>query len=409
MGESGLASDRAIVSDRVVDVDIHGLVAPGEDVHLAWSDLTRGPDLVWTERNGGHWIAVNGDLIRTIYKDKVHFSNRDASLPVPPPEFRLSPANDDGLDHEEARAILAPYFRPQVVAGMAGQVRKLSAELVAKLAPRGSCEFMGEFALVLPVEIFLAMIDLPLADRPVLRALAEQMIRESEEDKRNAGFEAAARYLMEWLDRRAAKPGEDVLSAIATATFRGQPISRQRQLSLALNVLLGGLDSTASMTGFIMGALARDPASRQWFIDHPGQRRQAVEELMRRHGVVNNLRVATCDVELDGVTIRKGEHVYLINALHGLDPRLYPDPLKIDFSRKPQPNAVFGMGDHRCLGANLARMEIGVFLEEWLAKIPDFRIAKGETPVTRSGPVNGMEYLPLEWSPARGAASVSQD
>ena len=125
---------------------------------------------------------------------------------------------------------------------------------------------------------------------------------------------------------------------------------------------------------------------------------------MRRHGVVNNLRVANCDVELDGVTIRAGQHVYLVNALHGLDARLYPDPLKIDFTRKPQPNAVFGMGDHRCLGANLARMEICVFLEEWLARIPNFRIADGEIAITRSGPVNGMEYLPLEWDPTVAAS-----
>jgi len=382
---------------RIVEADIHALVEPGADVHEAWHDLSRIGDMIWSTKNGGHWIAVGGDEIRAIYRDTERFSSRNISLPVPPEAFRLSPSGDDGAEHEAARAIIMPFFVPKAIAPMKDTIRQWTRDLVRQIQPLGRCEFMTDFALVLPVEIFLKMVELPVEDRQDLRELAVGMIHEADEDRRNLAFAKTVEYLDKQIDLRIENPGSDVLSAIATSQWMGGKMDRGRALRLALNVLLGGLDSTASMTGFIMATLARDPEARRWFIANPTRRNQAVEELMRRHGVVNNMRTAKQDVEVGGVKVAAGEYVYLVNCLHGLDSRLYPDPLKIDFSRRPQPNAVFGNGPHRCAGANLARMEIAIFLEEWLDHIPDFRIAEGEQVISSSGPVNTMDYLQLEW------------
>jgi cytochrome P450 len=105
------------------------------------------------------------------------------------------------------------------------------------------------------------------------------------------------------------------------------------------------------------------------------------------------------DMEYRGLKLRKGEQVLLSKALHGLDERRFADPLTIDFRRPRQPHAAFGDGPHRCPGAPLARMEMRVFLEQWLEHIPEFYITPGEVPITSSGPVNGVLYLPLSWKP----------
>ena len=281
----------------------------------------------------------------------------------------------------------------------AGEIRDFAIKLIEDIKPRGRCEFQTEFGLVLPVEIFLKLVDLPASDRPKLRQLAEAITRDPDPMQRDKGFEDTSAYLREWLDRRRAQPGDDMLSAIATGSMFGAPISQDRAVRIALNVMLGGLDTVASMLGFIMLHLAGDAASRKWLCENPQRRARAVEELMRRHGLVNNLREAVADVEIDGATIRAGDHFYLVSALHGLDDAQFPNAMSIDLDRPPHPNVVFGAGPHQCAGASLARIEISIVLEEWLARIPDFRVPESEKARTHSATTNTMEYLPLEQNP----------
>jgi cytochrome P450 len=107
--------------------------------------------------------------------------------------------------------------------------------------------------------------------------------------------------------------------------------------------------------------------------------------------------VITHDFDYKGVSFKQGEQVLLSKTLHGLDERRYPDPLRVDVRRDVHRHAAFGDGVHRCPGSFLARMEMRIFLEEWLPRVPDFEVTPGETVRTSSGPVNGMLYLPLSW------------
>jgi cytochrome P450 len=123
----------------------------------------------------------------------------------------------------------------------------------------------------------------------------------------------------------------------------------------------------------------------------------AIEEFLRRYGIPNTARVITHDFEHNGVSFRQGEQVLLSKTLHGLDERRFPDPLRIDLHRDVRRHAAFGDGPHRCPGSFLARLEMRIFIEEWLARIPDFHVPEGASVVTSSGPVNGMLRLPLVW------------
>ena len=123
----------------------------------------------------------------------------------------------------------------------------------------------------------------------------------------------------------------------------------------------------------------------------------AIEEFLRRYGIPNAARVITHDFDYQGVSFKKDEQVLLSKTLHGLDERRFPDPLRVDLRRDVRRHAAFGEGVHRCPGSFLARLEMRIFLEEWLPRVPEFQVAAGETVRTSSGPVNGMLYLPLTW------------
>jgi cytochrome P450 len=174
-------------------------------------------------------------------------------------------------------------------------------------------------------------------------------------------------------------------------------MSPEMTFGMLANVIFGGLDTVAASLSFVTRWLAENPEPRKELARNPTMIPDAEEELYRRFGIPQTARVIAQDFVYKDVPFRRGEQILLSKTLHGLDERRYPDPLKVDFARKRAPHAAFGDGPHRCPGSFLARQELKIFLEEWLARIPDFRIKPGTTPVTSSGMVNGVLSLQLAW------------
>ncbi|MBV9996714.1 MAG: cytochrome P450 [Caulobacteraceae bacterium] len=387
--------------ERVFDFDFYHPPGAEQDVHLAWKRLHEvAPDIFWTPRNGGHWVATRAEDIEEIQLDHERFSHRMHHIP-----FNRATADDPSLplgvdppDQAPYRALIAPAFLPRVVSAVEASVREVAIEAIEGFLPRGECEFVSEFARVLPIVVFLRMVDLPLADAPKLLALTDDIVRSGSLERRTAATRAVKDYLGRWVDERTLKPGSDLISQIATAEIEGRPITRKEALSVSQLLMGGGLDTVASMLGFIALFMARRPEHRRELIDHPERYRIAVEELIRRHGLPNTARMITHDFVYKGVQFRQGEQIQIPNSLFGLDERKVADPMEVDFGR-PMPilHAAFGNGVHTCPGAVLARREIAVFLQEWLKRIPDFQIKPGTTPVTASGMVNTVRELHLSW------------
>jgi len=143
--------------------------------------------------------------------------------------------------------------------------------------------------------------------------------------------------------------------------------------------------------------LATDPAARRRLIDDPALIPNAAEEYIRRHGLTMTSRLIRQDVARKGVTMRAGEMLLVIDALAGIDERAWPDPMTIDYGRDTRGHDTFGNGPHKCVGEHLARMELAIFIEEWLKRIPDFRVEPERPAVTHAGPVIGMRQLGLRW------------
>jgi cytochrome P450 len=292
--------------------------------------------------------------------------------------------------------LITPAFLPQAIASLEEDVRSLAIELIDKLAPRGECEFVSEFAKVLPIVIFLRLADLPVTDREQLLEWAEWSVRGNVEERNESQHRLVA-YISKWVEKRKAQAGGDLVSLVANAQIDGKPISPERMFGMFIVVLFGGLDTVASMMGFIARFLAENPVHRRQLIEHPDLMISSVDELIRRFGVANTARLITHDMEYKGIQFKKGDQIQLPNSLFGLDERKFSNPLAVDLTRKPVIHAAFGNGPHRCPGSFLARTEIKVFLQEWLKRIPDFHIREGDKPRCGSGAVNGMLYLPLAW------------
>jgi len=389
-----------VPADRVVDFDYYNHVSGDDDVHLAWKRLHDGPDIVWTPHNGGHWIFTRFEDIKAVQMDHAHFSMRNTAAPYSPLNFK--PINLDPPESAPYRRLITPHFMPKQVDRLEGVARETAIKLIEGFIADGECDFIPAFAKILPVTIFLGLVDLPASDRARIQPYADQVTRGTQQERANAHRQMAA-YLSEKLDERIDNPGNDLFGQIIKSDVNGAPITREDLMSVCLLLLFGGLDTVASMLGFIARFLAMHPDHRRQLverIDDVPFIRHAVEELIRRHGVANTSRLVTMDYEYKGVLLLEGDIVQAPNPFAGLDDRVVPDPLTVDFSRKfPIPHAAFGNGPHTCPGAVLARREIEVFLQEWLRRIPDFEMA-GPARMA-SGAVNGVESLPLRWPSRR--------
>lgn len=177
-------------------------------------------------------------------------------------------------------------------------------------------------------------------------------------------------------------------------------MTRDEILGECTQVLVGGLDTVASMMGFIAAHLATNPALRHRLAAEPALIEKHIDEIIRRFGVAGPARQVAHDVVIDGVEMKAGDPVFLASALHGLDEQRWANPLEVDISRPSPATAfqTFGSGPHRCPGAALARNEIILFLEEWLKRIPDFELVPGSPIIAASGSVNGVLSLPLRWT-----------
>jgi cytochrome P450 len=276
-------------------------------------------------------------------------------------------------------------------------MRALTRRLVDELIERGGCEFQADISRRMPIYIFLTMMELPLADAAALLPAADWLTRDADPESFLRAMHTMMGYLQERIAERRARPGNDFIGRLLTAEVDARRLSEIEVLSLTANVMFGGLDTVVSSMGFFMNFLARHATHRQQLLREPELIPDAVEELLRRHGISNFGRMVARDIEFQGLPLRAGDLVLLPAALYNLDERKFTDPMSVDFRRPIKHHMAFGTGIHRCLGAQLARLELRVLLQEWLPRIPDFWIDDPAAVVVKSGRINGVRSLPLRW------------
>ncbi|HEX8446935.1 MAG TPA: cytochrome P450 [Sphingomonas sp.] len=389
-------------ADRVVDFDIYAPPGAEQDFFAAWLALQRrpGPAMLWTARNGGHWIATRGEVIRTLWADTESLSS--AVLSVTPglgTVMQFIPLQQDPPEHKPFRKAVMRGFASQFIVAIEPQVIDVARALIASLAGRDGCEFVAEFAEILPINIFLTLIGVPTEDRAMLRELGAQLTRPDGSMTVAQLCQAADDYLAPYVESRLAQPGEDMFSRILSVPIDGRPWTLDEARRMCRNLLFGGLDTVVAMVGFIMLHLARHADDQARLRADPALIPAAVDELMRRYASVSVSRNCVRDVAVDGIVLKTGDIVYLPSMLHNLDPDCFdaPDVVRFDRGLNPTRHSTMGQGAHRCVGAGLARMELVVVLREWLARMPPFHVDPAQAVRMKAGNVGACTAIPLRW------------
>lgn len=392
-----------VPAELEVDFDIYALSSKGEgDLHAALSAVQKtSPDIFWTPRNGGHWVVTRADDIEILQRDYARFSNRRVSVPPAPPQVPLAiPLELDPPRHAAYRRPLMAALQPSEVRGLSDKVREIAVAAIESFVARGSCEFVSEFAQVLPIHVFLDLVDLPRSDKDRLLPIVNRALRASSLAERMEGHQQIDGYLREVVRSRRIEPGTDLISAVVNVPIDGEKIAEDEAMRFSNLLLFGGLDTVAAMLSFIALFLARNPEDRKLLCSRLDDDRfldLAVEELLRRHGVAMTSRIVAQDTDYNGVALKEGDVIMPATPFVGLDERRIANPLAVDFGRSGVRHATFGNGPHACPGAALARREVKVFLQEWLARIPDFAIKTGSKVELESGLVLGVMKLELVW------------
>ncbi|MFC9841418.1 cytochrome P450 [Rhodococcus sp. NPDC127530] len=385
--------------DRIVDFDI--FAPPGIDNGLqeSWAELQKSDhSLMWTPRNGGHWIAISGQLLKEVFENHESFSSKCPFLPREAGEqYSFIPTSLDPPEHKPYRKVLNAAVGTASVRRIEGEIQTIAADLIDTLAAKGGCNFTKDFAEIFPIEVFLRLVDLPSTDAARLKYIGDQMTRPDGTMTMAEATDQFFEYLGPFIDERRANPGPDAISAVVQSSVNGKPLSQDECLKICGLLLLAGLDTVVNFLSFMMQHLAENPANRQRLVDNPELIDQATEELLRRYGVVSDARIVNGDTTLDGASLLDGDMVAVPTMLFGIDPKRAGCPMDVDFDRKDTEHLTFGHGVHHCAGSYLARYEITTTLRAWLARIPNFEVVPGEKVRHQSGIVGAVVGLPLQW------------
>lgn len=405
------AKHRAAVPDHVPpelirEVDAYALDGIEEGVHEAWKRVQQPgtPPLIWTPFTGGHWIATRGALIDEIYRSPDRFSSRVIWVPREAGEaYEMVPTKMDPPEHTPYRKALDKGLNLAQIRKVESDIRTVAVEIIESFAANGQCDFARDFAGIFPVKVFLTLAGLPMEDAPKLNLLANEMTRPSGNTPEEQGRSLAAAnkgffdYVAPIIAERRGGTGTDLISQMVNSEINGQPMPEDKALGLVSLLLLGGLDTVVNLLSFMMIYLARHPETVEELRSDPMKLQRGVEEMFRRFAVVSDARYVVADMEYYGTHLKAGDLILLPTALHGLDDTQHEDPMKVDLSRRNVTHSTFAQGPHRCAGMHLARLEVMVTLQEWLARIPRFALKEGAAPIYHAGIVAAVEDVPFVW------------
>jgi cytochrome P450 len=208
-------------------------------------------------------------------------------------------------------------------------------------------------------------------------------------------------YLEAQLTERTERPtgADDLLSYLVDAELDGAPLSRKHKLGAAFLVLIAGADTTWSAIGASIWHLAAHVEDRERILAEPKLLDTAAEEFLRAYAPVTVGRITVDDTEVHGCPVNRGERVVLPFGAANRDPDVFDDPDEVVIDRRRNRHLTFGSGAHRCLGSNLARLELRIALEEWLRAMPRFRLAAPDTVEWSGGQTRGPERVDIDVEP----------
>ena len=396
------------VTDWATDFD-HGDPEYNANIHRIWSDLkASGCPIAHTERYGNVWLPLTHEMVHEIAYDTDHFSSQGVvvgqvkpsqeELAIPAPIGAAPPITSDPPFHAGARRVLLPAFAPKQIDPLRSKMKAMCNKLIDQMGDREFIDAAVEYSQHIPVLIIAEMLGLPLEDADRFRGWVNLIlgeIGESRDDDRLARFQEFEAYLTSHIEDRKVNPKDDLMTFLVQAEMDGQPLTDQHVFGTVLLVLIAGIDTTWSGIGSSLWHLATNSVDRRRLSENKDIIPQAVEEFLRAYAPVTMARLVKDDHAFHGVTMKKDDWVLLPFPAANRDETQFENANEVDIDRTENRHAAFGLGIHRCIGSNLARLELNVAVETFLERFPDFELNLDEKVTWSTGQVRGPRNLPF--------------
>jgi cholest-4-en-3-one 26-monooxygenase len=391
--------------------------------HEAWTQLRRESPVHRFELEGydPFWAITRYEDVARISRQPRLFLNAprlvfsSKRFPVPrPEEVARSLLNMDPPEHGRYRSLVNRRFTPHALSFLRPHVEALSARIVADVSRRlvggvtdvEECDFVADVAARLPLAVILELLGVPHDDWELVFDWTNQVIAPGEPDYRRGAtvVETAERarlalfdYFGRYVAERRRSPREDLVSVLAQGQLDGRPLDDFEVLSYCFLLAVAGNETTRNATSGGLLALIENPGEMRRLRDEPGRLPSAVEEVLRwTSPLIHFCRTAAADTELRGRRVRKGDLLLLFYPSANRDEEIFAEPFRFDVTREPNEHLAFGVGEHFCLGANLARLELDAILSEILRRLDAIELA-GPVERVRSTFVGGIKRMPIRF------------
>jgi cytochrome P450 len=390
------------VSDWATDFD-HTADEWAKNPYPIIDDLRQRCPIAHTDRYGGAWLPTRHDDVAAVAYDTERFTSRSIVMGNfrPPREIApiggAPPISSDPPFHHGARRLLLPAFAPQVIARLEPGARAYCDELLEALEGRDVVDAAAEYAQHIPVRVIADMLGFPQEDADLFRGFVHDVLEGVNEpiESRFANMQGLFGYLMDQINDHVANPRDDLTSFLIEAEMDGRKLDASHVVGTLVLLLLAGIDTTWSAIGASLWHLAKTPADRERLVAEPELLPTAMEELLRAYAPVTMARLVKEDMDWNGCPMQADDWILLSFPAANRDPEVFDDADRVVIDREVNRHAAFGLGIHRCLGSHLARMELRVALEAWLARFPRFSLADPAAVTWSPGQVRGPRRLPI--------------
>ncbi|MEU6119724.1 cytochrome P450 [Streptomyces sp. NPDC047117] len=358
------------------------------------------------------WVVTGHAEARALLTDQRLSSDRlNPDFPVPSARFEGLRTEDrksrttllgvDDPEHNVQRRMLIPSFGLKRIAAMRPRIQQIVDRLLDDMEAGGHpAELVSAFALPVPSMVICELLGVPYTDHEFFEDASRRLLRGPAAADSRKALDDLEEYFGELITRKEAEPGDGLLDELIADRLRTGDLERDELVSMAMILLVAGHETTANMISLGTFTLLQHPEKLAALRADASLMPAAVEELLRYLSIADGmLRVATEDIEVGGVTVKKGEGVVLSTSLVNRDATAYAAPDELDWDRSARHHIAFGFGIHQCLGQNLARAELEIAMHSLLTRFPGLRLAAPaeEIPFKPGDTIQGMVELPVAW------------
>ena len=400
------------------DTDLnHHSAEFAKDPFRTLSELQSRCPVAKSSQWGGFWVLTGYDVVFEALHTPEVFSSRPNELgqrgvPPQPGAGSLVPIDYDQPDVGVYRSFLLSALSPGSAREMQPMIEEMANDFIDQFIERGTADVAQELFTPLPAQLILRLLGLDASRWAEWVTWVHGFVHDPAVDPEGAVTKVMAMFaeIYQEIGSARAQPKPGLLGELVVAERDGRALTDDELANMVFLLILGGMDTTAGLTANSLLLIDAQPELRKQILADPSVLDQGTEEFLRYATPVLSLpRTVTEDTEFHGRQLKKGEQVLVMFAAANRDPSQFDDPETIDLSRKATRHMAFGLGVHRCLGSNLARVMFKTMITELLTRAPDLAVRTSE--VVRyddAGPVYAVRHLPITFTPGQRKSSNSR-